>query len=213
MIDLSLCKRKGFLRNLFFWPILAASCTSRDSSGPGLEKDAAGKKEQANASVSDNAPRSSKDYLPRVVLIRPHHFLDIIRGFAAGVVYKPSAYGHANHLVAQWLSEDHDIMLELTLGVDAICKPCSKLVQGRCIDIVSKPGFEMSKQEFNDRTDRRLFGELGIEPGRRMSARDFCRLALERLGDNYLLYPEFEIKKPGRHAENLNRGLKQYLES
>ncbi len=151
---------------------------------------------------------------PEVLRIRPHHFLDIIRDFGAGVVHEPYLpYGHNVHLVAAWLRDGHDIMLEIVIGVDEICRPCRKLVEGRCTDTTVKQGRKISKQDYNDLTDRRYLERLGIEQGYRTTAREFCKLTLERLGDIYSLYPEVEKEKTTLREENLLRGLKDYIES
>ena len=172
-----------------------------------------GEKEMDKKTSDTQASRNSRDYLPKVLLIRPHHFLDIVRELGLGTRFKPAPSGHANHIVAQWIEEDHDIILELIIGIDAICKPCSKIVDGYCTDIIKWPsGVEISKQEFNDTLDAQLFEKLRIKQGVRMSARDFCRLSLERLGSDFLLYPELESGEPEKHARNMTEGLTKYIE-
>jgi hypothetical protein len=168
------------------------------------KKDAMAKKEK-NCCATKTAPE--------VLRIRPHHFLDIIRDLGAGIIHEPYLpYGHNVHLVALWLRENHDMILETIIGVDETCLPCKKLVEGRCTDTTVKQGRTISKQDYNDLTDRRYMERLGIEQGYRTTAREFCKLTLERLGDIYSLYPEVEKEKTTLRKKHLMRGLKAYIE-
>jgi len=147
------------------------------------------------------------------LIIKPHHFLDIIRDFGAGIKHEPHPYGHAVHEAAQRLHENPECLLELTSGVDSICQPCRNLVGGHCTDTTSTPGRLVSKESWNLLIDSRLFERLGLKEGDRLTARQFCRIALARLGDIYSIYPEVAREKTAWREQNLLSGLKEYLGS
>jgi len=143
--------------------------------------------------------------------IKPHHFLDIIRDFGAGVHHKPHPYGHAVHEAARLLRENPRTLLELTSGADEICQPCRFLKHGRCTDTTTTPGRKVRKGSWNRLIDCRIFKRLGLREGDRIPAVDFCRLAEQRLGDLFTLYREADPRKTALREKNLRKGIEQYL--
>ncbi|MEA2063109.1 MAG: hypothetical protein U9P14_05380, partial [Gemmatimonadota bacterium] len=79
-------------------------------------------------------------------------------------------------------------------------------------DITTSPGHLIPKDRWNRLLDRRIFERLGLEEGRRISAREFCRLARQRLGDIFTLYAEGDRDHTARRLENLEAGFKTYLD-
>ncbi|OGF98293.1 MAG: hypothetical protein A3F83_03195 [Candidatus Glassbacteria bacterium RIFCSPLOWO2_12_FULL_58_11] len=150
--------------------------------------------------------------MTELLRIKPHHLLDIIRDFGAGVVHQPHPYGHAVHRIARIVKEHPETVFELTAGADSICAPCRNLVESRCTDTTTSPGREVSKESWNRTIDGRIFERLGLAEGEKISALEFCRLASLRLGDLFTLYAEVEQSKTSLRRENLERGLKEYLE-
>ena len=144
------------------------------------------------------------------LLIKPHHFLDIIRDFGAGRQHEPHPYGHDVHGAARIIREHPETVLELTEEPDAICAPCRFLVEGNCIDITTSPGHFLPKDRWNRLIDRRIFERLGLREGDRLSALEFCRLAREQLGDLYSLYAEADRKKTTQRLSFLEAGLEKY---
>lgn len=147
------------------------------------------------------------------LLIKPHHFLDIIRDFGAGREHTPHPYGHAVHLAAARIREDRRLLLRLTSGADFICAPCRLLCSGRCTDSTDTPGRMARKGAYNRLIDRRLFLRLGLREGALLRADEFCALALTGLGQIKEIYREEKNEKTAWRAENLFRGLRSFLES
>jgi hypothetical protein len=146
------------------------------------------------------------------VRIKPHHLLDLIRDFGAGRVHEPHPYGHAVHLVAEMVRSNPGLPVELTSGADAICAPCRNLVGGRCTDSTRAPGYETSKETWNRLIDSRIFARLGLKENDRLFAHEFCKLAIERLGDIRTIYPEVDPENTAWRAKNLEKGLREYNE-
>jgi hypothetical protein len=79
-----------------------------------------------------------------VIRIKPHHFIDILTALGDGTTScEPHPYGHALHTVTAKLLSQRQTEIELVLGADDICAPCSHNVNGGCddsIDISFRPG-------------------------------------------------------------------------
>jgi len=145
--------------------------------------------------------------MPDIIRIKPHHFLDIIKVFGAGGIFKPHPYGHAVHMVAEKVLKDSNIVLELVLGADDICQPCIHNKDGICVDITTTPGVMISKESWNRTIDRRLFERLNLEEGTRISASEFCLVTQEHLGNIYDVWREAPPDQTADREKNLMRGL------
>jgi hypothetical protein len=144
------------------------------------------------------------------VQIKPHHFLDIIRDFGAGMTFAPHVYGHAVHTVAEKVLSDRNIALQLVLGCDDICRPCINNEEGRCIDSVDHPPFT-SKEEWNRTIDTRISEKLGLEEGTEIAASEFCRITREKIGDLYDIWREVPRGYTDLRRQNLMKGISMYL--
>ena len=150
---------------------------------------------------------------------KPHHFLDIVRDYGAGVEFQPHPYGHAVHVVAERVLADRQTMLELVLGIDDICEPCRNHVDGHCIDTTTTTGEVISKEEWNLTIDTRLFQHLDLQEGTRIQADDFCRLVRERLYPTgaveesliFDIWREASRRKTEDRTRNLLHGIALYL--
>ncbi len=150
-----------------------------------------------------------------VILIKPHHLVDIIRALGGErIALKPHPYGHNLHGVAEKLFADRDAVLQMELGVDEICQPCIHNVNGACSDVIDttfRPQAPRSKQEWNLIIDRRWCQALGVADGDRITARHFCerlRQQIDRMTD---IYREVPRERVAARAEQLSRGLDRYL--
>ena len=106
--------------------------------------------------------------------LRPHHLIDIVKGYGHGQVFAPHPYGHAVHVAARRVIEEPDVGIEFVLAADDICAPCLHLQpDGRCDDELEQVSPPESKQAYNDRLDSAVFAFLGMEPGARLSLQEF----------------------------------------
>jgi hypothetical protein len=150
-----------------------------------------------------------------IIYIKPHHFVDIITSLGAGkVAFEPHPYGHNVHIVATQILSNRDILLEMELGADDICKPCKHNIDGLCDDTIDtsfRPEAPSSKNEWNLLIDRRWCKRLTIEQGDRLTAREFC----ERLGDIADeitdIYREIPADFTAERAHGLKEGIKEFL--
>ena len=62
------------------------------------------------------------------ILIKPHHFIDIIKLYGSGIdrFVPDEKMGHDFYKVANEIIENPSVDLKLTIDGDDICKPCKK---------------------------------------------------------------------------------------
>jgi hypothetical protein len=113
--------------------------------------------------------------------LRPHHLLDIITQYGAGLPFQPHAYGHAVHTVAEAVLADPNVTIESVVGADDICAPCKHLIAGRCDDVLRELDPPLSKQDYNDDLDRRVLAHLGIVEGAQLTCREFLAVVRDHL--------------------------------
>ena len=149
------------------------------------------------------------------IRIKPHHFVDILVSLGTGQrSFKPHPYGHAVHTVSERILADPDVPLEMELGADDICRPCSHNIEGLCDDVIDtsfRPLAPSSKREWNLLLDRRWCERLGLAQGDRLTARRFARLASDRAGDITDIYREIPADRTQVRAANLRKGIEWVL--
>lgn len=140
---------------------------------------------------------------------RPHHLIDIVAGIGGGAQFRPHAYGHAVHIVAETVIADPGVQVTFVVGADDICEPCVHLVDGRCDDVLSRLDPPISKQDYNDDLDRRLLEFLGISEGQTMPFREYLAIIREKFEgiEEICAHPGEE---PSGRRERLDRGLSEF---
>jgi len=144
-----------------------------------------------------------------VIDMRPHHFIDILRGLGAGETFEPSSYGHAVHTVAQALVERPETVLRLVNRVDAICAPCIHNANGTCDDYLQDR--DMSKHDFNTALDARLFGVLELSEGTEVPGREFCRILRASLGDPSKIWTHVSPEEAESRRQMMLKGIDTFL--
>jgi len=150
------------------------------------------------------------------IQMKPHHLVDIITSFAGGqTTFKPHPYGHAVHSVAARVLSDRDVLLEMELGADDICKPCKHNIDGLCDDTIDtsfRPDAPSSKREYNLLLDERWCERLGLQQGDRLTAREFCQRLRDGMGDIRDIYRENPDQRIAERKEKLEAGIARFLE-
>jgi len=151
-----------------------------------------------------------------VILIKPHHFIDIITSFGAGkITFEPHPYGHAVHIVAERVLRDRDILLEMELGADDICKPCNHNIDGICDDTIDtsfRPNAPSLKRKWNLIIDQRWCMRLQLQQGDRLTARELCERLRDSSGDITDIYREIPANLTAERTRKLKAGIKKFLE-
>ena len=149
------------------------------------------------------------------IRIKPHHFVDILRALGHGQTeFEPHPYGHAVHSVAARLLDDRDSLLEMDLGADDICVPCTHNVDGQCDDTIDtsfRPEAPSSKREYNLLIDRRWLARLELAEGDRLTAREFCERLRRHSGPLDEVYREMQADRVAERTVALATGTERFL--
>ena len=112
-----------------------------------------------------------------IMELRPHHILDIVKGYGAGSAFKPHSYEHAVHTVAKQILSGLEPKVRLVVGSDEICRPCIHLQpDGLCDDVLHQLDPPISKQMYNDDLDRRLLAYLDLTADTVMTIREYLMI-------------------------------------
>jgi hypothetical protein len=151
----------------------------------------------------------------KVVRIKPHHFIDILADVGRGqTAWEPHPYGHAVHTVAAAVLADPDVVLEMEMGADDICAPCTHNVGGLCDDAIDtsfRPAAPASKRQYNLLIDMRWCERLRLREGDRLTARQFCQRLRDRMGDPTDIYREGPPERTADRARNIRGGIEKLL--
>lgn len=140
--------------------------------------------------------------------LRPHHLLDIITDFGNERTFGPHPYGHNYHKVATEILAKPEQVIQLVLTADAVCDPCiHRQSDGTCVDILSQVTPAISKQNYNDDVDQRLFTFLKLKPGMSMNLKKLLKM----VADNIQAVAEI-CTHPGEAEKARLKGLKSGLE-
>ena len=160
--------------------------------------------------------------MQKVILIRPLHFIDILRDFGAGVTdFEPDPSGNGLHIVAEKLLNNRDILLAITLDPDDVCKPCKHNINGICdedLDRTHRPSAPCLMRDWDLLINQRWCERLEIRQGDRFTARELCERLRDRAGDIKNIYREIvdsssvpDWLSPSKRTFNLKKGIKRFL--
>ena len=149
-----------------------------------------------------------------IISVKPHHFIDIITSIGAEEKFPPHPYGHAVHTVAEQILNNRDILLQMELGADDICKPCIHNIDGICDDTIDtsyRPEAPSLKREWNLLIDQRWCERLKLKQGDQLSAREFCRRLRDFAGDITDIYREIPADHTEKRELKLKEGIRMFL--
>ncbi len=150
------------------------------------------------------------------LVIKPHHFLDIIKLYGAGVAhFTPDLrYGHDFYRAANKILENPNVLIALTTGADDICYPCRFNKNGHCVDSMPEGSQVLSKDEWNRTIDARLLNALSLNEIDETEAIAFAAIAQEKLTSRVIseVWRERPRDETGKRIASLQKGLRKYLE-
>ncbi len=114
-----------------------------------------------------------------MILIKPHHFFDIIKLYGSGLDnFVPDLnFKHDFYKVGNIILKNKETILKLTIYDDDICKPCKYIdYKGTCIDKISHIAEINSKDEWNKILDKRIMKIINLSEGHEISSINFCKL-------------------------------------
>ena len=165
--------------------------------------------------MNANIPNESSQRMCKPILIKPHHFVDIITALGGGQMkFEPHPYGHAVHTVAARLIRDRDALLEMELGADDICRPCVHNSDGVCDDTIDtsfRPDAPSSKRDYNLLIDNRWCRKIDLAQGDRITAKEFCRRLQPLVDDISDIYRELPKARTDQRTADLWLGIRWFL--
>lgn len=129
-----------------------------------------------------------------MIIIKPHHFIDIMKLYGTGIeVFVPDEkMGHDFYRVANSLIENPHQLVQLTIGMDDICRPCRMCENKHCIDsfhLIS--GFD-SKEVYNQLLDERILHKSHLSLEKTYSADELCELLFKQ---HHLIHDVWQEEK------------------
>ncbi|MDD3204462.1 MAG: DUF1284 domain-containing protein [Lachnospiraceae bacterium] len=116
-----------------------------------------------------------------MILIKPHHFIDIIKLYGAGIeqFVPDEAFGHDFYKVANEIVHNPDCELQITIYGDDICKPCNRYNGLECTDPLDKIAGYDRKEIYNQALDSRLTELLQLDTKSRYTVRELLQVMQE----------------------------------
>lgn len=145
------------------------------------------------------------------ILIKPHHFIDIIKLYGSGIkkFVPDEKMQHDFYKVANEIINNPTINLKLTIYGDDICKPCKKY-QSKCMDDLTHiPGYT-SKDIYNITLDKRIIEMYNLND-ENYTAIEFCSIILENKENIFKIWAEEENSVTEKRYELFVKGAKKFL--
>ncbi|MDD5678353.1 MAG: hypothetical protein PHW60_10250 [Kiritimatiellae bacterium] len=147
--------------------------------------------------------------------IRPLHFVDIIRDIGNDIIdFKPNSNGNNYHAVAAQILNNKDLLLEITLDPDDVCKPCRNNASGVCdetIDRSFRPTAPPLMRDWDLSINRRWCERLKINPGDRFTAKALCRILKDHTDNMQAIYHEIIDDRIAKKEIAVKKGIAKYL--
>lgn len=146
-----------------------------------------------------------------VILIKPHHFIDIIKLYGSGIEkFIPDAkMGHDFYKVANEIISNPTVTLKLTIYGDDICKPCKKY-QNKCIDALTHIPRYTSKDTYNMTLDKRII-ELYNLKDENYTAKQFCSIIFDNKENIFKVWLEEDNSVTKKRFELFVKGANKFL--
>ena len=114
----------------------------------------------------------------KVIKIRPHHLLDLVRDYGNNYKKPPHPWGASVESVSDMIFSDIHQEVEMVMGVDSICETCNRLNDGICEAHINE---DLLMRNYNDPLDEKLFSSLEIRPGDKLSVYEFLKIVSDRM--------------------------------
>lgn len=110
-----------------------------------------------------------------MLVIKPHHLIDIIKLYGAGVEHfvPDESFQHDFYKVANSIIDNLDIQVQFTIYGDDICKPCNRFKASQCIDPIDNINGYHLKDTYNRELDTRLMKRLSLDKNAIYAVRQF----------------------------------------
>ncbi len=147
------------------------------------------------------------------IVIKPHHFLDIIKLYGAGLdIFVPDEkMGHDFYRIGNMILNDKNILMSLTTGKDDICTPCKYCRNGKCIDSLSSiKDFDM-KDDYNKALDKRIIEFFNLDLNKEYTSYELCNIYLSDASFIFNVWKEEDDDKTDMRYDYFVKGAKKYI--
>jgi hypothetical protein len=145
------------------------------------------------------------------MIIRIHHFFDIIRDLRTGdKIMADTNYRHSYHSIANTLRDSPDIKMKIVVGLDSVCDGCIHNMEGKCDDpLTIKKGFTM-KHDYNNWLDKRILEKFNLSDGKIVTPVKLCKSAHKYIDNIYQIYELDTKEEIDTRKKEFIEGLKYY---
>lgn len=142
------------------------------------------------------------------VVIKPHHFMDIIKLYGSGInEFVPDLkMQHDFYRVANMIIHNPATILKLTTGGDDICRTCLKY-RTVCVDTIDH---RISKDEYNRYLDQKII-ELYQLTAVSYTAKELCQIYAKHPEYIYLIWKNENRQITKRRYEMFIKGANKFL--
>ncbi len=151
--------------------------------------------------------------MEKKIVIKPHHFLDIIKLHGAGLdVFVPDEkMGHDFYRIGNIILKNKNVDIRLTIDADDICTPCRYCKNNLCIDKLENIEGYTKKDTYNKALDRRIIKYFSLDLDKDYKAEELCRIYLSDLNFIYAVWQEEKNEKTKERYRLFSIGAKKYL--
>lgn len=145
------------------------------------------------------------------ILIKPHHFIDIIKLYGSGIeMFVPDEkMGHDFYKIANEIISHPTVILKLTIYGDDICKPCKKY-QNKCTDDLTHIAGYTRKNDYNMTLDKRIIDLYSLED-KPYTALQLCSIIFGNKEQIFKVWIEEENSVTNKRYEFFVKGANKFL--
>lgn len=162
-------------------------------------------------SKNDSHRIISKEVLfMKTIIIKPHHFIDIIKLYGSGIDYfvPDDKMGHDFYKIANDIINHPDVKIILTIEADDICQPCYQFHK-RCIDKITSISGIISKDIYNQLLDTRIISVYSLDQN--YDALSLCQILYKHHEYIDQIWQEEDQNLTKRRHDFFVAGAKKYL--
>ena len=148
-----------------------------------------------------------------MIIIKPHHFLDIIKLYGAGIeTFVPDENMHHDfYKVANEIIHDKNTKLHLTILADDICGPCRCHQEEKCIDELHIIEGYHYKDDYNRTLDQRMIDYFHLDINHIYTAHELCFIYDKHKENIMKVWKEEEDGKTKQRYNFFCLGAQKYL--
>lgn len=149
------------------------------------------------------------------ILIKPHHFLDIIKLYGSGLeIFVPDEkMGHDFYKIGNMILQNKNIIINITADKDDICTPCKYCSDGICVDGLDVIDGYDRKDTYNKALDTRIINYFHLDMHKDYTAEELCKIYLSEPDFIFDVWLEENDKITKKRYSLFVSGAKKYVKN